>query len=98
MGSISGAFALVALIGGLFCRRLKTALIIGAVPALLYVALVVIGLWSVLPDTDLAFVLGSLTGASLAIVLFAALGFYLRRGIAWILDAARNRSFWRLSR
>jgi len=30
----------MAFIGGLFCRRLKTALIVGAVPAVLYVALV----------------------------------------------------------
>jgi hypothetical protein len=35
MGSISGAFALIAFIGGLFCRRLKTALIVSAVPAVL---------------------------------------------------------------
>jgi hypothetical protein len=82
MGSISGAFALIAFIGGLFCRRLKTALIVGAVPALLYVALVIIGLWNVLPDTDVAYVLGSLTGA--VILLFAVLGYYLRRGVARI--------------
>jgi hypothetical protein len=44
MGSISGAFALIVFIGGLFCRRLRTALIVGAVPAVLYVALVIIGL------------------------------------------------------
>jgi hypothetical protein len=84
MGSISGAFALIAFIGGLFCRRLKTALIVGAVPALLYVALVIIGLWNVLPDTDVAYVLGSLTGAVLVILLFAVLGYYLRRGVARI--------------
>jgi len=35
MGSISGSFALIAFIGGLFFRRLKTALIVGAVPAVL---------------------------------------------------------------
>jgi hypothetical protein len=35
MGSISAAFALIAFNGGLFCRRLKTALIVGAVPAVL---------------------------------------------------------------
>jgi hypothetical protein len=84
MGSISGAFALTAFIGGLFCRRLKTALILGAVPALLYVALVIIGLWNVLSDTDVAYLLGSLTGAVLVILLFAVLGYYLRRGVARI--------------
>lgn len=35
MGSISGTFALAAFIAGLFCTRLKTALIAGAVPAFL---------------------------------------------------------------
>jgi len=45
MGSISGGFALVAFIGGLFCARLKTAAIVGAVPALLHGLLVVVGLW-----------------------------------------------------
>jgi hypothetical protein len=75
---------LIAFIGGLFCRRLKTALIVGAVPAVLYVALVIIGLWNILPNTDLAYVLGSLTGAILVILLFAALGYCLRRGVARI--------------
>jgi hypothetical protein len=32
MGSISGALALAAFIGGLFCRRLKTALIASRKP------------------------------------------------------------------
>jgi len=71
VGSISGAFALIAFIGGLFCRRLKTALIVGAAPAVLYVALVIVGLWNVLPNTDLAYLLGSLVGACLVILLFA---------------------------
>jgi hypothetical protein len=84
MGSISGAFALIAFTGGLFCRRLKTALVVGAVPALLYIALVIIGSWNVLPDTDVAHMLGSLTGAVLVILLFAVLGYYLRRGVARI--------------
>ena len=75
---------MIAFIGGLFCRRLRTALIVGAVPAVLYVALVIIGLWNVLPNTDLAYVLGSLTGAILVILLFAALGPCLRRGVARI--------------
>ncbi|HEY6669868.1 MAG TPA: hypothetical protein VI075_02920 [Methyloceanibacter sp.] len=36
MGSISGALALATFIGGLFYRRLKTALIVGAVLVLFY--------------------------------------------------------------
>jgi hypothetical protein len=83
MGSISGAFALVVLIGGLFCRRLKTALIVGAAFALIYAVLVVIGLWDLLPGADLAYLLGWLTGSCLVIVLFAILAHYLRRGVAW---------------
>jgi len=41
-------------------------------------------LWNVLPNTDLAYVLGSLTGAIPVILSFAALGYYLRRGVARI--------------
>jgi hypothetical protein len=33
MGSISAAFSLVSFVAGLFCVRLKTALIAGAIPA-----------------------------------------------------------------
>jgi hypothetical protein len=40
-------------------------------------------LWNVLPNTDLAYVLG-LTGAIPVILSFAALGYYLRRGVARI--------------
>ena len=64
MGSISGAFALAAFIAGLFCTRLKTALIAGAVLALLYAALVVIGLWDKLADADLSYFAGSWPPAS----------------------------------
>jgi hypothetical protein len=56
MGSISGGFALAAFIGGL--ARLKTAAIVGAVPALLYALLVVVGLWDMLADANLPYVLG----------------------------------------
>ena len=55
MGSISGIFALAAFIAGLFCTRLKTALIAGAAPALLYAALVVVGLWDILGDVDIPY-------------------------------------------
>jgi hypothetical protein len=58
MDSISGGFALAAFIGGLFCARLKTAAIVGAVPALLYALLVVVGLWDMLADANLPYVLG----------------------------------------
>ena len=61
MGSISVSFALVAFIGGLFCRRLSTALIVGAVPALLYGLLVVVGLWDMLADANLPYVLGAVS-------------------------------------
>jgi hypothetical protein len=85
MGSISAAFSLVSFIAGLFCARLKTAVIAGAVPAFLYGALVVIGLWDKLPDADLAYLGGWLTGACFLIVLPAILGSYLRRGIGALL-------------
>jgi hypothetical protein len=55
MGSISGAFALVAFIGGLFCRRLKIALIVGGVLALLDALLVIIGLWDLLAGANLPY-------------------------------------------
>jgi hypothetical protein len=41
-------------------------------------------LWNVLPNTDLAYVHRSLTGAIPVILSFAALGYYLRRGVARI--------------
>jgi hypothetical protein len=53
MGSISGAFTLAAFIVGLFCTRFKMAALAGALPAFLYAALVVIGLWDTLADADL---------------------------------------------
>ena len=82
MGSISGTFALAAFIAGLFCTRLKTALIAGAVPALLYAALVVVGLWGILGDVDVPYFLGIMTASMLAILLPAVLASYLRRGTA----------------
>jgi uncharacterized membrane protein YbhN (UPF0104 family) len=81
MGSISGVLALAAFIGGLFCRRLRTALIVGSVPALLYALLVVIGLWDMLADANLPYVLGALTASCMAIFLLAILAHYTRRGI-----------------
>ena len=52
---ISFAFSLASFIGGLFCTRLTTTLIAGAVPALLYAALVVVGLWDILGDVDVPY-------------------------------------------
>jgi hypothetical protein len=80
MGSIGAAFSLAAFVAGLFCTRLKTALIAGAVPALLYVALVVVGLWDILGDVDVPYFLGILTASFLAILLPVILASYLRRG------------------
>jgi protein-S-isoprenylcysteine O-methyltransferase Ste14 len=81
MGSISGAFTLAAFIVGLFCTRFKMAALAGALPAFLYAALVVIGLWH--PRRCRSFFLsGWLTGACLVIVLAAIIASYLRRGSA----------------
>jgi hypothetical protein len=88
---ISGAFALAAFIGGLFCRRLKNALIIGGVLALLYAALVLIGLWHLLADANLPYLLGALTGACLVIFAAAVLAFYMRRGVVWLVGRLRPR-------
>ena len=79
---MGGAFALIAFIGGLFCRRLRTALIVGAVPAVLYVALVIIGLCTSCPTRTSLMCSGRC--AILVILLFAALGYCLRRGVARI--------------
>jgi len=82
MISIGGVFALAAFAGGLFCRRLSAALIVGDILALLYAILVVIGLWPLLADANLPYVLGALSAFCLAIALPAVLSCYLRRGIA----------------
>jgi hypothetical protein len=90
MGSISAAFSLVSFIAGLFCTRLKTALVAGAIPALLYAALVVIGLWDILGDVDVPYFLGILTGSMLAILLPAVIASYLRRGTAALIRRLRS--------
>ena len=91
MGSISGGFALAAFIGGL--ARLKTAAIVGAVPALLYALLVVVGLWDMLADANLPYVLGALTASCLAIFLLAILAYYLRSGIGALFRPAWMSAF-----
>jgi hypothetical protein len=82
MGSISGAFALASFIGGLLCRRPRAAVIVGAAFALFYALLVLIGLWNLLADANLAYLLGALAGVCLVILAAAVLGWCLRRGAA----------------
>jgi hypothetical protein len=79
MGSISSAFALAAFAGGLFCRRLSAALVVGGIIALLYATLVVIGLWPALADANLPYLLGALMAFCFAIALPALLACFLRR-------------------
>jgi hypothetical protein len=90
MGFISVAFSIVSLIAGLFCTRLRTALIAGAVPAILYAVLVVIGLWDKLADADLFYLAGWLAGACLLIVLPAIIASYLRRGVVALIRRTRG--------
>ena len=73
-------FLLASALAGLVCRRLKLALIAGAVPALVYGLLVLLGLWHLLGDANLPYLLGALTAFCLAILAAAVLGFGLRRG------------------
>ena len=63
MGAIRIAFSLASLVGGLFCTRLKTVAIAGALSALLYATLVTIGRWEILGDADMPSLLGMLTAA-----------------------------------
>lgn len=93
MGSISAAFSLVSFVAGLFCTRLKTALIAGAIPALLYAALVVTGLWDILGDVDVPYFLGILTASVLAILLPAMIASYLRRGTVALLRRLRGAQY-----
>jgi hypothetical protein len=74
-------------LAGLLCRRLKTALIAGAIPALLYGLLVTIGLWHVLGDADLTYLLGALTAFCLVILAAAVLAYGLRRALASLFDS-----------
>jgi hypothetical protein len=83
---IAAGFLLASALAGLLCRRLKTALIAGAVPALVYGLLVMLGLWHLLDDANLPYLLGALTAFCLAILAAAVLGFGLRRGLASLFD------------
>ena len=80
--SINGLFGLAAIIGGLFCKRLKTAVIVGLGVALAYAALILIVLGSDLSNVDMANLLGRLIGAGLMMIVFAVLAYSVRLGIA----------------
>ena len=90
MGSVSSAFSIISFVAGLFCTRLRTALIGGAVPALLYAGLVVVGLWDKLADADLFYLAGWLAGACLLSVLPAIVASYLRRGAGALIHRVRG--------
>jgi len=92
MDSIAGVFFLAAFVGGLFCRRVRAAVIVGATVALLYALLVLIGLWNLLAEANLPYLLGALTGASAVIFVAALLAFSLRRGVAWLIGRLSSRS------
>ena len=79
-------FLLASALAGLVCRRLKLALIAGAVPALVYGLLVLLGLWHLLGDANLPYLLGALTAFCLAILAAAVLGFGLRRALIRLFD------------
>jgi hypothetical protein len=91
MGSISGTFVLASFVGGLFCRHLLSACLVGLVFALSYVTLVVIGLWDTLGDANLPYLAGSLTGAGLVIFIPAILASDLRRGAGRLLRRGKTR-------
>jgi hypothetical protein len=80
--SLNGLFGLAAIVGGLFCKQLKTALIVGLGVALAYAALVVLALGGDFSNVDMANFLGRLVGAGLMMIVFAVLAYSVRRGIA----------------
>ena len=83
---IAASFLLASALAGLACRRLKTALVAGAIPALLYGLLVMLGLWHLLDDANLPYLLGALTAFCLAILAAAVLGFGLRLALVRLFD------------
>ena len=78
-------------LAGLVCRRLKAALVAGAILALLYGLLVIIGLWQLLDDADLPYFLGALTAFCLAILAAAVLRLWPRRGLVRLRDTRLTR-------
>ena len=84
---IAVCFLLASCLAGLVCRRLKAALVAGAVLVLLYATLVVIGLWHLLDDANLPYLLGALTAFCLAILASAVLAYGLRRALIRLFHA-----------
>ena len=84
---IAVCFLSASCLAGLVCRRLKTALVAGAIPALLYGLLVVVGLWHLLDDANLPYLLGALTAFCLAILAPALLAHGLRRALVSLFHA-----------
>jgi hypothetical protein len=80
--TINGLFGLAAIVGGLFCKRLKTALIVGLGVALTYAAQVLLALGGDFSNVDVANFSGRLVGAGLMMIVFAVLAYSVRRGIA----------------
>jgi hypothetical protein len=76
---MTGALLVTSFIGGLMCRRLTTAAIVGGAVALIYAMLIVIGLWRLLADANLPYLLGALVAFCLTIAAPAVLGCALRR-------------------
>ena len=78
--TLNGLFGLAAIVGGLFCKQLKTALLVGIGVALAHAGLVtLVGDFS---NVDMARFLGWLSGAGLMMIVFAVLAYSVRRGIA----------------
>ena len=80
--TLNGLFGLAAIVSGLFCRQLKTALIVGLGVALTYAAQVLLALGGDFSNVEMANFLGRLFGAGLMMVVFAVLAYSIRRGIA----------------
>ena len=80
--TINGLFGLAAIIGGAFCKRLKTAAIVGLLIGLAYAALILAAVGGDFTNIDVAEFVGRLVGTALACVVFVVLAHYARRGIA----------------
>lgn len=80
--SLNGLFGLAAIVGGLFCKQLKTTLIVGLCVAFGYAAMVLLALGGDFSNIGMAYFLGRLVGAGLMMIVFAVLAYSVRRGIA----------------
>ncbi|MGH6824128.1 hypothetical protein [Methyloceanibacter sp.] len=81
---VNGLFGLVAIVGGLFCTRLKTAALVGLGVGVVYATLIFVAIQDHLGDPDLntADLMGRLVGAAIMMSIFAVLGHFVRRGVA----------------